>query len=49
MKRNRLLLVEIQILPPSMHHKWQEIIDIVCKTSNGKLELMNFQREVPFS
>ena len=32
----RLLFVQIQTLPPSMHHMWKEIIDIVCKTTNGK-------------
>ena len=34
MIRIRLLFIQIQTLPPSMHHKWKEIIDIVCKTTN---------------
>ena len=33
---NRLLFVQIQTLPLSMHPKWKEIIDIVCKTMNEK-------------
>ena len=31
---NRLLFLQIQRLPPSMH-KWKEIIDCIKKTSNG--------------
>ena len=32
MHRNKLLFIHIQTQPPSMHHhKWTEIIDIVCK------------------
>ena len=30
----RLLFAQIQAPPPSMHHKWKEIIDIGCKTSD---------------
>ena len=33
---NRLLFIQIQTLPPSMHHKWKESIDSACKTTNGK-------------
>ena len=36
MNWNRLPFIQVQTLPPSMHHKWKEIIDIVCKTTNGK-------------
>ena len=36
MNRNRLLFIQIQTLAPSMHHKWKEIIDIVCITTIGK-------------
>ena len=32
MNRNRLLFIQNQILPPSTHHKWKEVVDIVCKT-----------------
>jgi hypothetical protein len=28
---NRLLFVQIQTLPLSMHPKWKETIDVVCK------------------
>ena len=33
---NRLLFIQFQTLPPSMHHKWKEIIDSVCGTTNGR-------------
>jgi len=36
MNRNMLLFNQIQTLPPSMHHKQKEIIDDVCKTTNGR-------------
>ena len=29
-----IALIQIQTLPPSMQHKWEEIIDIACKTTN---------------
>ena len=35
MDRNKLLFIQIQPLPPSMHRKWKEVIDLVCKTTNG--------------
>ena len=32
---NRLLFIQIQTLPPRMHHqKWKDIIDFVCKSTN---------------
>ena len=31
---NKLLFNQIQTLSPSTHHKWQEIVDVVCKTTN---------------
>ena len=31
-----VLFIQIQKLPLSMHHKWKNVIDIVCKTTNGK-------------
>ena len=31
MNRNRLLFVQIQILPPNMNRNWKSIIDILCK------------------
>ena len=35
MNRSRLLLIQIQRLPPNMHHhKWKEIIDFVCKATS---------------
>ena len=36
MNQNRLLVLQIQTLPLRMHLEWKEIIDIVCKTINGK-------------
>ena len=30
------LFIQIQKLPLSMHHKWKNVIDIVCKTTNGE-------------
>ena len=36
MNQNRLLFIQIQALPPSMHHKWKEINDFVCKTTSRK-------------
>ena len=27
MNQNMLLFIQIQTLPPSMHHKWKEIIE----------------------
>ena len=36
--QNRSLFMQIQTLPiSSMHHKWREIIDIVCRITNGKV------------
>ena len=35
MNRNRLLFIQVQTLPLSMHHKWKEIIDSVFKTTSG--------------
>ena len=34
MNSNRLLFIQIQNLPPSIHHKWKEAIDILSKTTN---------------
>jgi hypothetical protein len=34
--RNKLLFIQIQTIPLSMHHKWKENIDIVCKATNEK-------------
>jgi hypothetical protein len=35
MNRNRLLyFIQSQIFPPSMHYKWKEIIDIVCRATD---------------
>ena len=36
-----VLFIQIQTLPPSMHHKWKGIIDIACKETNGKDPLNN--------
>jgi hypothetical protein len=30
------LFIQIQTLPPSMQHKWKDIYEIECKTTNGK-------------
>ena len=32
------LFIHFQTLPPSMDYKWKEIIDLISKTTNGKLE-----------
>jgi hypothetical protein len=37
MKWNRLLYIQIQTLPPSLHHIWNKIMDIVSKTDNEKI------------
>lgn len=34
--QNKLLIIQIQLLPPSMHKKWKEITKIVRKQTNGK-------------
>ena len=47
--RNRLLFIQIQTIPPSMHQKWEETIDIVCKATNGKLWGTNSRWKVPLS
>jgi hypothetical protein len=45
---NGLLFIQIQALPQKMQHKWEEIIDIVCK--NGKKPLRaHSQQKVPLS
>lgn len=31
MNRIRLLFIQMQMLHPSIHHKWKEIINGVCK------------------
>ena len=36
MNRNRLILIQIQTLPPSMHHKWKAAIEIVMKKTDEK-------------
>lgn len=36
MNRSRLLFIQIKTIPPSMHHKSKNIIDIIYKTTNGK-------------
>jgi len=35
MNQKRLLFIQIQTLPPSMH-KWKVIIDMVCKKLDEK-------------
>jgi hypothetical protein len=35
MNQNMLLFIQIQILPPGMHCKWEESIDIIGKKTNG--------------
>ena len=35
--QTRILFIEIQTLPPSMHQKWKVIFDLVCKNTNGKI------------
>ena len=39
--------IQIQTLPPSMHHKWKVIIDFVCKITLWKSEEINSQQKVP--
>ena len=36
-------------MPLSVHYKWKEIIDIVWKTINEKLNGTNFRQKVPLS
>ena len=37
MNQKRLLFIQSQALPMDMHHnKWKDIIDIVCKITDGK-------------
>ena len=36
MNPNRLLFIQTQTLPLSIHHKWKDIMDIVCPKTNGK-------------
>ena len=38
MTQTCLLLIQFQTLPPSIHHKWKEKIDIVFKITNGITE-----------
>jgi hypothetical protein len=35
MNRNKSLFIEIQTIPPSIHHKLKEIMDYISKTTNG--------------
>ena len=41
MNQNRLLLIQIQTLPPSMHHEWKEILGIVY--ANNQWEIIGGQ------
>jgi hypothetical protein len=41
MNQNRLLFIQIQALPPSMHHKWTGINDFVCITTSRKSQGTN--------
>ena len=43
----RVLSIYIQTLPPSIRHKWKEIIDIVCKTTKGKVMANQLQIKTP--
>ena len=45
MNQYRLLLIQIQTLPLSMHHKWKEMIDFVYKTTNEKSKGGNSQQK----
>ena len=47
MNRNRFLVIQNQTLPPSMHHMWKEITDIVCKTLNEISEGTKIRWKVP--
>ena len=42
MNQNRLLFVQIQTLPSSMHHKWKEVIDLYAKQPMG-----NYKGPIP--
>ena len=44
---HRLLSIHIQTQPLSIHYKWKEIIDIVYKTTEGKVMANQFQTETP--
>ena len=41
----RMVFIYIQTLPPSMHDKWEGIIESACKTINGKSEGTNSRRK----
>jgi hypothetical protein len=45
MNRNRFLFVQIQTLPPSMHHKWKEVTGFASKTTNGISEGITFEEK----
>ena len=47
--QNRLLFIQIQALSLSMHHRWKEIPDFICKITNGKLYGINSKQKVPLS
>ena len=48
-EQNRLLFIQIQALSLSMHHRWKEIPDFICKITNGKLYGINSKQKVPLS
>ena len=48
-EQNRVLFIQIQMLPPSMQHKWEEIIEILCKTTNGKVFRTESQQKFPLN
>ena len=47
MNCNKLLFLQIQTLPPSMHHKWQESFIIIRETTNRKSEEHQFRMKSP--
>ena len=42
MNWNKLLSIQIQTLPPTVHHKWWETAHSVCKATNEKLQEPKF-------
>ena len=35
-EQNKLLIIQIQPLPPSIHHKWQEILEVFMQNNQWK-------------
>ena len=47
MNRNRLPFIQVQTLALSMHHRWKEMIDIVCITTIEKFGGVLLPMKIP--